>query len=172
MATATYHHIDGISPTESYEIKKLLYNKMPDLGRSTRDRIYLNAILFYKEAYPKLKALAKFIANHETRTKEPANCFNELQKIRMKLEVRWYLDLRYDRGIRNKAATMKVIDDFARDFIMQTYPNNKKLVARCKNNLLRWASKKIPGERKNKPGPKPGTKRRMSYEQTIQNTDV
>lgn len=169
-----FHRIGGLTRPEYEELKGLLENNGEGIycfNGLTNEKRIVNAILFYRETYKKTLALVELLCDHAVPNGIPLAAYDILLKLRTKLERRWLyylLDIpirppnkprvaqseRYRKygWKKNKAATLKLIDDFACEYVSLVFPDDAKLKLRVSENRRRWASKRLPGTKPLKRG--------------------
>lgn len=173
-----FHYVLGITPEESTELRKTLesgeLNGIYCWNGMTNVRRLLKSILYHSDLSKKAERFVEFLVMHGGRHGIPIPLYERLMDVRSKAETRWLFMMQdrdpssirtrkplsecrsgYRRWSPNKANYAKLVDDFACEYAKTVFPDDRDLAARVSANRAKWAAKRMPGERKRKPGPKP-----------------
>lgn len=162
MATASYHHITGMSRTEYDELVSHLKTRF-EWGGKFYDIRLIRSILYHRETFGKCKALGEFLETHMQNRKFGSVCF-EIQNMHFKTQFTYFKDLVDNPSIRktrNKATTLRIIDEWTYGIARSLYPDDYRIEEAIERNRKRWASLKMPSMQRKKRGPKKGSHRRF-----------
>ena len=156
MATATYHHITGLSACEYDELVETLAdmrNRFIWSGPKYSKRCFI-AALYLREPLPKCMRLVEIFAYHMFKEHAIAGYGLKLQNFHFAFTHKYSKMLRDSEGTGNKATLMKLIDDFICETALAAYPDSPEIAEAVNRNRKRWASKKMPSMQRKRPGPK------------------
>jgi len=161
MATATYHHISGMSRSEYDELVSHLKTRF-EWGGKYYDIRLIRSMLFHRETFAKCKALGEFLETHiQNRKFGPVGC--EIQNMHFKSQFTYFRDLIDNPNIlrsRNKATTLRILDEWMYKIARSLYPDDKRIEEAIDRNHRRWIHLKMPSMQRKKRGPKPGSHHR------------
>jgi len=86
-----------------------------------------------------------------------------IQNMHFKFHFTYVRDL-VDRGFtgvrKNKATTLRILDEWMYEIARSLYPNDYRIEEAIERNRKRWASLKMPSMQRKKRGPKKGSHRK------------